>query len=144
MPENSFRFVDGIAPADAAFEAFGDDLPTLFAAAAEALFSTIIELELIEPRITRHVSLSSDTEESLLFAWLAELIYLKDVHRELYSRFNVSISSGETLALEAEIAGASAEDLRHRAHTDVKAVTYHKLKVEHADTQLKAFVILDL
>lgn len=144
MPRNDFRFVDHVATADAAFEAYGDDLPSLFAVAARALFSVIVDLNQIDPKISREVSLSSETEESLLFDWLAELVYLKDVNRELYREFEVRISTEGGYALDARVKGEKIDPARHQTHTDVKAVTYHQLKITQTDNQFKAFVILDL
>ncbi len=144
MAKNRFQYLEKIATADAAFEAYGGTLPELFENAALALFGVIAPLEMIGNDSIRDVTLAAENDEELLFNWLAELVYLKDVHSELYSKFSVKIEHSDGLKLAAEIRGDSIASVRSSTHTDVKAVTYHRLAIEHRDTGLVATVVLDL
>jgi SHS2 domain-containing protein len=143
-PKGEFRFLDGIAPADAAFEATGNDLAEVFGAAACALFAIIIDLEQVGTVISRQVTMEAESQDELLYAWLSELVYLKDVHREVYSDFDVVIDAGETLRLRATIRGDSVDNLAGLTLTDVKAITYHLLAIETITSGLKATVVVDL
>ena len=143
-PKGEFRFLDGIAPADAAFEATGHDLAEVFAAAARAVFAIIVNLEQVRTVISRQVTLEAESQDELLYAWLSELVYLKDVHRELYSDFDVVISTDKTLRLQATIRGDSVDNLAGLTLTDVKAITYHLLAIESTTSGLKATVVVDL
>jgi SHS2 domain-containing protein len=143
-PKGEFRFLGGIAPADAAFEAAGHDLAEVFCAAASALFSIIVDLEQVKPVVTRQVTLEAESQDELLYAWLSELVYLKDVHRELYSDFDVVITAGKTMKLQATIRGDSVDKLAGLTRTDVKAITYHLLAIETTAGGLKATVVVDL
>jgi SHS2 domain-containing protein len=143
-PRGEFRFLDGIAPADAAFEATGSDLAEVLTAAARALFSIIVDIESVAPTATREITVWADSEEELLYDWLSELVFFKDVQRELYCNFEVSVTSGEMLRLQATIKGDSVDNLTGRMLTDVKAITYHKLAIEKTETGLKATVVVDL
>jgi SHS2 domain-containing protein len=142
--KGSFRFLDDIAPADAAFEATGSDLGAVFAAAAQALFSIIIDIDLLEPRHTRRVSLDAESLEALLYAWLSELVYLKDVHRQLYCEFDVETSQEDGFHLEATISGDGVENHTGQTLTDVKAITYHELAIVQTPDGFKATVVVDL
>jgi SHS2 domain-containing protein len=144
MPKNRYHYLEKIATADAAFEAFGDTLPELFENAARALFNVIVPLEKLSNDSIRDVTVTAESEEELLFNWLAELIFLKDVHGELYSYFTVKIIQGAEVSLAAEIRGDTIDTVQEHTHTDVKAVTYHRLKIEHDDNGFKATVVLDL
>ena len=144
MPKNKYRYLEEIATADAAFEAHGDSLPELFENAALAMFNVMVPLEKLSNESVRDVTTSAASEEELLFNWLAELIYLKDVHGELYSFFAVRIIQSEVVSLAAEIRGDTIESVQEHTHTDVKAVTYHRLKIEHDDDGFRATVVLDL
>jgi SHS2 domain-containing protein len=139
-----FRFLDGIAPADAAFEAVGNDVNACFEAAARAMFSIIVNIAKIEPQSTRVVQVKGDSIEELLFNWLSELVYLKDVHRELYGDFAVRVWQDSRWNLEAGVVGDAVDSLRSETRTDVKAVTYHKLAVERSEQGVKATVVVDL
>jgi SHS2 domain-containing protein len=145
MPlKGEFRFLDGIAPSDAAFEATGHDLAEVFGAAASALFAIIVDLEQVRTIVSRQVTLEAESQDELLYAWLSELVYLKDVRRELYSDFDVVIAAGETLRLQATIRGDSVDNLAGLTLTDVKAITYHLLAIESTTSGLKATVVVDL
>ncbi len=139
-----FRFLEDIAPADAAFEATGETLEEIFEASARALFSIIVDIECVETQVTQEVSLEAESAEALLYAWLSELVYLKDVKKQLYSDFHVAIELAETMELKATAAGDAIANLLDRTLTDVKAITYHKLAIEETDQGLKATVVVDL
>lgn len=144
MPNSRYRYLEDIATADAAFEAFGSTLEELFANAALAMFNVIAPVELIGGDSIRDVTVSADSNEELLHNWLAELVYLKDVHGELYSEFKVRIETRDEIQLAAEIHGDTIESVREHTHTDVKAVTYHRLSIVRRDNELVATVVLDL
>ena len=46
--------------------------------------------------------------------------------------------------LAAEIHGDTIDLVREHTHTDVKAVTYHRLAIEQRDNGFVATVVLDL
>ncbi len=83
MPKEAFymgfRYLEDIATADAAFEAWGSTLEELFAASADATINVMVsELSSITTSETRFLRLSADAPDMLLFELLQELIYLKD------------------------------------------------------------------
>jgi SHS2 domain-containing protein len=141
----SFEHTDEVATSDAAFEATGTNLSRLFNSCGAALFDVMVDLENIEPAEEQAVRLSADDIEGLLYEWLSQLVYLKDVERKLYSRFNVTVSEGQDgCKLEGSIAGEAFDNVRHEARADIKAVTYYRLKIEKTDAGYRAFVVLDL
>lgn len=144
VPKHKFEFVDEVATADAAFRAEANDLAGLFAACAEALFTTIIDLNQVASSVSRTVALTAGDRETLLYDWLSELVYLKDVNRELYCDFDVEISGDGQLQLTATVTGEAIDSGKHVTRTDVKAVTYHRLLVEESSDGFTAFVVLDL
>ena len=140
-----FEFTDEVATADAAFRAWGSDLNGLFASCAAALFASIVELDEIKSSVSLTVESHATDAERLLYEWLSELVYLKDTRRELYSHFEVRVTeAGDGMRLVAEIGGEQFDPKRHQARVDVKAVTYHCLKIEKIEDGFEAFVILDL
>src|SRR5262249_53043866 len=67
-------------------------LDALFAEAAEALFSVIVEnLSAVAPVVRVEVELSETDRELLLFDWLKELLYRFDAEHLLFSRFEVRV-----------------------------------------------------
>lgn len=143
MARSKFRYLEQIATADAAFEAYGESLPELFANAAAAMFNVMVPIELITPTQEREVTVMADSAEELLFGWLAELVYLKDVNGELYSEFDVNIDDAAH-TLSATIRGEAISNHLENTHTDVKAVTYHRLAIVKNEEGYTATVVLDL
>src|SRR5438132_13817635 len=79
-----YKFLEDIAIADIAFDAWGRELSELFAATADATTNVMIDnLDAIEPRESRTIALKSDQLDLLLFDFLNELIYLKDCEQLL-------------------------------------------------------------
>src|SRR5438093_76242 len=101
------------------------DLDTLFAEAATALFSVIVEdPSSVQPRRQVEVRLSGDDREYLLFDWLKALLYHFDAEHLLFSRFDVRVG---TDGLTATAWGEPLDRDRHILDHEVKAITYHGL-----------------
>jgi len=141
-----YHYLEDIGTADIAFEATGRDLAELFSDAADATMNVMIDnLDAIEPRETRHIELSSDDIEMLLFDFLQELIYFKDAARLLLRVRDVRIEErDEKYSLKAETAGEPLDAARHHQRADVKAVTLHDFSVEKENGGWKARVLLDI
>lgn len=128
--------------ADLGLRVVAPDLNTLFAEAGQALFAAMVQQpEQVRPEVSTSVQLQADCLDDLLYDWLAELLYLFDTRRLLPCRFEVAVSG---TCLRAELRGEPFDPDRHELATEVKAVTYHGLKVvKQADGWL-AEVIVDL
>lgn len=141
-----YRFLEEIGTADIAFEATGRDLPELFKDAADATMNVMINnLDAIEPRETRHIELSNDQIDMLLFDFLQELIFFKDAERLLLRIGKVRIDeSDRKYFLEAKAAGEPLDATRHQQRADVKAVTLYDFSVAKKAGGWKARVLLDI
>jgi SHS2 domain-containing protein len=144
--EMSYHFLEEVGTADIAFEATGRDLPELFSDAADATMNVMIDnLDAIEPRETRHIELSNDKIDMLLFDFLQELIYFKDAERLLLRARHVQIDEkNEKYFLKAEAVGELLDETRHLQRADVKAVTLHDFSVEKENGGWRARVLLDI
>jgi SHS2 domain-containing protein len=128
--------------ADLGLRMRGPDLDQLFAEAARALFSTIVEdLNTIEPRQKIDVHLTADECEYLLFDWLKELLFHFDSEHLLFGRFEVHVGSD---GLRGTAWGEPLDRSRHALEHEVKAITYHGLRVEQTDDGWLAEVIVDI
>ena len=141
-----YHYLEEIGTADIAFEATGRDLPELFSDASDATMNVMIDnLDAIEPRETRHIELSNNEIDMLLFDFLQELIYFKDAERLLLRVRAVQIEQrNEKYFLKTEAAGEPLVEARHQQRADVKAVTLHDFSVEKKNSGWKARVLLDI
>jgi SHS2 domain-containing protein len=117
-------------------------LDALFTEAAATLFSVIVENLSAVAAVTRvEVELSESDRELLLFDWLRELLYRFDAEHLLFSRFEVKVRPG---GLTGVAWGEKLDPARHEPGHEVKAITYHGLKVEQTDEGWLAEVIVDI
>jgi SHS2 domain-containing protein len=118
------------------------DLHALFAEAAQCLFAAIVEdLGSIEPKQRIDVQLAGEEREYLLFDWLNELLYRWDTEHLLFGRFEVRIDDS---GLHGSAWGEPLDRDRHVLSHEVKAITYHGLKVEQTADGWLAEAIVDI
>ncbi|MFH0929217.1 MAG: archease [Candidatus Aenigmatarchaeota archaeon] len=136
-----FRFLEDMAKADVAFEAFGKTLEEAFGNAALAMFEVQTDVEKVKPSISNNIELVSENKESLLFDWLSELIYLRDTKSMFFSKFEIKIERNEKFKLTGKIFGDKIEGYELR--TEVKGVSYQMMKIDE-EPEFKIRVILDV
>jgi SHS2 domain-containing protein len=118
------------------------DLNTLFSEAACALFSAIVEeLDTVKAAQKLDVAIAGTDREYLLFDWLKTLLYHFDAEHLLFSRFEVQVGAE---GLTATAWGESLDRSRHELGHEVKAITYHGLRVEREGDGWLAEVIVDI
>lgn len=139
-----FKFLERIAIADIAFQAYGTTLEDLFASSAEALFTAMADLKTVEAKEEESIAMESDKLEDLIFDWLSELVYLKDARGLLFKSFEVKIEQDGKFKLSAKIMGEKINPEKHGLKVDVKAVTYHMLEVKKTENLWSALVVLDV
>lgn len=138
-----YRILEGIVMADLAFEATGKDQNELFEQSALAVESIMVSLKSVKKAVTKDISLEKDTLENLLFAFLNELVYLKDAEQLLFSDIKASVSKNSGWILHAHLKGEKIHD-KMKLGTDVKAITLHKYEVTHSKTGWRAQVVVDV
>jgi SHS2 domain-containing protein len=117
-------------------------LDRLFAEGAEALFSVIVEdLSTVAPKQRVDIQLQGEDRAFLLFDWLNELLYRFDTEHLVFGKFDVRIKDK---TLEASAWGDHLDPSRHSLGHEVKAITYHGLRVEKQEHEWVAEVIVDI
>ena len=139
--EKKFQFEIIEHTADIGIQIRGKTLEEVFAAAAYGMFSLIVDMEDVEEREEKEIQISSSDRESLLVEWLNEFIYLFDVEKMIFRRFD--FSHLDDTSLHAFAFGERLDPKRHKVKLGIKAATYHMLKVEKEDGYV-ARVIFDI
>jgi SHS2 domain-containing protein len=128
--------------ADLGLRVRAPDLDALFAEAAQALFAAIVEdLEAVRPQQQVDVQLTGADREYLLFDWLNELLFRFDTAHLVLGRFEVQIRDDQ---LRGKAWGEPLDRSRHLLSHEVKAITYHGLRVEQTPDGWLAEVIVDI
>ncbi len=128
------------------FLAYGATREELFAHAALAMMTLACDPQRIEERERREIEVTGADLESLLYAWLAEILAIADAEQLFFRRAKVHSleSQPQGSALRGAVFGEKYDKQRHAAGTYIKAVTYHQLKVEQTPHGWRAQVYLDV
>ena len=118
------------------------DPGALFARAAWGMFSILTDLSRVQARERSEVVVEAPDVEALLVRWLSELNYRHVTERRVYCQFEVAEVDGTRLRGTA--AGERIRPGRHRIHCEIKAVTFHGLRVEQTADGWRAAVIFDV
>ena len=128
--------------ADLGLRVEAQDLETLLAEAGAGLLGVLMDNpEAVEPRQPQAIEVAGSDPEYLLFDWLDELLAIFDTRRILFSRFDIRLDPS---GLKATAWGEALDPRRHRLAHEVKAITYHGLKVERVGSRWRAEVIVDI
>jgi len=129
-------------PADIGFLAHGATLEELFANAALAMISIAGDVEAVRETEEREIEATGENTESLLYAWLAEILAVMDAERLALARVEVAqLGEGRVRGVAH---GEPYDRARHRAGVAIKAVTYHQFAIERMPDGWRARVFLDL
>ena len=140
-----FKFLEGIAIADVAFEAYGKSLEEAFSNAALAMFEVETNTKKVKPKIKKKVKVEGEDLQALLFDWLSELLFLRGIKRMFFSKFNVKIKKlNGRHKLDAEVYGEKVDRKRHELRVEVKAVSYSQMDVTKKDEKWTLRAILDV
>ena len=127
--------------ADTGIIAYGTDMPEAFANAAYGMFSLMADLRQVREETSRYVEAEAGDTESLVVSWLNELLYIFDVERIIFRRFDVLEITNTRL--KADAYGEKVDPSRHKLRGGVKAATYHTLKVAERRDRYSIRVIFD-
>lgn len=140
MSGATFELLDH--PADVGFRAFGGTVAKLFQNAALALVSIAGDIDNVEARCGYPLEAAGTDYESLLVAWLSEVLYWIDGKRITFCRFRITEIGPARLTATGW--GEPCDPIRHRTKVIVKAVTWHQLRVAEAAQGWVAEVYLDI
>jgi SHS2 domain-containing protein len=128
--------------ADKGIRAWGRNLPEVFVNVARGMWSLMVEPGTARAEQMLPVKVEASDRETLLVAWLNELLYLHEVEEFVAAEFAIRHLS-DTM-LEAEVWGEKVDRARHPLVGHVKAATYHLLRVQPAKGGWEAQVVVDV
>jgi SHS2 domain-containing protein len=128
--------------ADVGLAASAPTVSGLFEALGVGLFALMTDLRSVRPEEERTVSASAPDPEGLVVAFLTELLLLEQEDGFIGRRMTARAIGSPPTAVLATVQGERLDEARHVRHTEVKAVTLHRLKVGLDPP--RARVILDI
>jgi len=139
-----YKFLEDVALADIAYEAYGKGLNELFENAALAIFELSAELETVEAKKKIGINLEHEKIDNLLYDFLSEILFLKDSKYMVFKNVRVSISENKKYSLKAVLEGDTINPEKQHLENDIKAVTMHMFEVKKEIKGYKATVVVDI
>ena len=141
MPERSWlREIDHTA--DVGIEVTAPTVKSLFERAATGMFTILASADDVRAVESLHLSVEAPDQDALLVQWLSELNYLHQVESLIFSRFE--IESIDEKQLVAIVSGERFDPDRHEIHCEIKAVTFHDLKMHRENDGWSVRIIFDM
>jgi len=136
--ESGFREIDHTA--DVEIEVWGKDKASLFEKAAQGMYhlSHIREKETKAEIISHSFQLSERDLESLLVAFLSELLFYLETQQLMFDQFSLDFE--EEHFLRAQLEGLRIAGLDR----DIKAVTFHELEIKRQNSGWAVNVVFDV
>ena len=126
--------------ADLKIKFYGKDLAELFVNAALAVAKQQGQVSHDKKLVKKweSVVIQSADLNSLLINWLNEILSRSDLNKKIYFDFKIKKISENNL--EAEITGQKADSFG----IEIKAATYHDLKIKKVNNHWQAIVVFDI
>ncbi len=122
----------------------GATLPRLFENAAHALFDLICGRRTVRPRRRLVVRVEGAGLEDLLVRWLTEILYLHETRGWVFSACEVERVDRARFIAKGVVKGEPMDRARHRPRREVKAVTYHQIRLVRGRSSWRVRIIFDI
>lgn len=142
--KKKYRFLEDVAIADIAYEAYGKDLNELFENAAFAIFELSADLKTVEAKKKIEFGLQNEKLDNLLFDFLSEILFLKDSKYMVFKKVKVIIKQNIKFQLNAILEGDAINPQKQQLENDIKAITMHMFEVKKEKNNWKATVVVDI
>ncbi len=132
------HFIEIQHPADWAIQATANSPESLFKFCAEGMFSLLkVEPEQKSQEIKIQIELNAVDLESLLVAFLSEILFYYETEEMIFPEMNLSIEQNKLSGiLTGRKIAAPGEE--------IKAVTYHQMRIEQSPQGLSVIVVFDV
>jgi SHS2 domain-containing protein len=119
--------------ADLMIKAHGRTLKECFENAAFAMMDQILDASTARPEEQVEFEVEGDNNEDLLYNFLSEVLFIFDARHLVLINFDVTLLPGR---LTCRARGERFDRDRHAPKQEIKAVTYHELKVNEEEPSI--------
>ena len=128
--------------ADLGFTTQGNNLIELFTNAAKAFMHIMLMGTTLKKTDSVTIPISGNDLEDLMVRWLGEILYLFEGENLVVN--DVYIDTFLDFQFEATLKTVPFDPQIHEILREIKAVTYHRIKVAETNGLWEALVVLDL
>lgn len=121
---------------------FGKTRAEMFENAAQGMTELLTDTALLKAKEKISLKLEAQNWESLLVDWLNEILYYFTVKRFGFKRFKVDCSV--PFLMKAQLWGEQLTAGKHPVFREIKAVTYHNLKINKREGNYFTKILFDI
>ena len=136
----SYELLDHTA--DLCIRVTGESFGELLRNASLAMMDQITDRDGVNTSVREIIEVTGDTKEEILVRLLSEILYLHETSRLVFKDIRLEMSNETRVA--AELSGEKYDSSKHELVNDIKAVTYHGLKVERVNDRFTADIVFDI
>ncbi|MBO6083721.1 MAG: archease [Candidatus Methanomethylophilaceae archaeon] len=119
--------------ADVMVRCTGATLEECFCNAAYALSDQMIDASTVDEKLSFDIDVSGDDDEDRLFSYLSEVLFIIDSESVALGRFTVRFAGDRVIG---KAYGEPLDLKKHRPKTEIKAVTYHMMRIDPSVPEL--------
>ena len=119
--------------ADVMVRCTGATLEECFCNAAYALSDQMIDASTVDEKLSFDIDVSGDDDEDRLFSYLSEVLFIIDSENVALGRFTVRFAGDRVIG---KAYGEPLDLKKHRPKTEIKAVTYHMMRIDPSVPEL--------
>ena len=145
--KKKYRFLEDVAIADIAYEAYGKTPDELFENAALAIFELSADIKTIDANKKIEIKLESEKIDNLLYDFLSEILFLKDSKYMVFKKVKVAVTEdkkNKNYKLKAALEGDTINSEKQHLENDIKAITMHMFELTKEKNGYKATVVVDI
>ena len=125
-------------PSDIKIRASGKSLPEVIIHAAEAMMAFLYDPSSeVTTKISENVTVEAESLESLLVNWLSDILWFSSTLHSKSVEYQIREFNKNKIVAQIIFTPSQAQD-------DIKAVTYHDLKISQEDHYWVADVVFDI
>jgi SHS2 domain-containing protein len=122
----------------------GVTLRRLFENASRAMFDLICDRRAVRPRRAVRIAVRGSSLEDLLVRWLSELLFRLETDGMLFTSFAVERVDRTLLRARGTARGEVIDRTRHALLREVKAVTYHQIRLIRGRSAWRVRIVFDV
>ncbi len=128
--------------ADIRVRVSGNTFEDFLKSGALAMMNLLCDTETVKPAQETAFEVEGETGEELLIKMLGEILYINRVEQKVFSGIDLELV-GEN-KIKGTLHGEEFDPERHELELDIKAATYHNLKIERVNDRFVAEIVFDI
>jgi SHS2 domain-containing protein len=143
VPTAEYRYIEHVS--DAMVEAYGRTLNDAFANSAKALINIVCDVSKVDLGKRVIIETAGFDLASLLYSWLEKVLMALLIDNLVLAKFQVRIERRkDSYFLSSDCEGESFVRRKHHYKVEVKAITYHEMKVNKSKGKFVVQYLVDL